>query len=68
MFYTRYTQAITGYTMTLTILLIIVIALGTIISGIMLLKQSAKKFILSDEELEKIKQRNKAQDKKDNDY
>jgi len=54
--------------MTFTTLLIIVIALGTIVSGIMLLKRSAKKFNLSDEQLEKIKQRNKAQDEKDDEY
>ena len=54
--------------MTFTTILIIVIALGVILSGIMLLKQSAKKFNLSNEELDKIKQRNKEQDEKDNDY
>ncbi|MFT5756087.1 MAG: hypothetical protein ACI9LM_000799 [Alteromonadaceae bacterium] len=54
--------------MTFTTLLIIVLALGTIVSGIMLLKQSAKKFNLSDDQLDKIKQRNKEQDEKDNDF
>jgi hypothetical protein len=54
--------------MTFTTLLIIVIALGTIVSAIMLLKQSAKKFNLSAKELDKIKQRNKEQDKKDSEF
>jgi len=53
--------------MTFITLLIIIISLGIIVSGIMLLKQSAKKFNLSDEQLNKIKQRNKEQDVKDND-
>ena len=48
-------------------ILIIIFALGIIVSGIMLLNQSAKKFNLSDEQRDKIKKRNKEQDKKDKD-
>ena len=48
-------------------ILIIIFALGIIVSGIMLLKQSAKKLNLSDEQRDKIKKRNKEQDKKDKD-
>lgn len=42
---------------------VIVLALGLIVSGILLLKQSARKFDLTEEELKKIKQRNKEWDK-----
>lgn len=41
---------------------VIVLALGLIVSGILLLKQSARKFDLTEEELKKIKQRNKEWD------
>lgn len=51
--------------MSLTVIFIIVIALGTIISGIILLKQSATKFNLSEKQLNDIKARNKAIDKED---
>lgn len=34
-----------------------IVILGTVISGILLLKQSAKKFNLTDEQLKKIKDR-----------
>lgn len=36
-----------------------IVILGTVISGILLLKQSAKKFNLTDEQLKKIKDREK---------
>lgn len=44
---------------------IIVIALGLIIGGIMVLKKSAKKFNLNEEQLQRIKQRSKEQQEKD---
>ena len=43
--------------------IITVLALGIIIGGILLLKKSAKKFDLTDEQLEKIKKRNETLDK-----
>ena len=46
-------------------LMIIVLALGSIIGGILLLKKSAKKFDLTPEQLEKIKKRNDDLDKAD---
>lgn len=51
--------------MTFTTWLIIIIALGTVVSGILLLKQSARKFDLSDEQLAEIKKRNEALDKQE---
>ena len=48
-----------------TVWFIIIIALGTIVSGILLLKQSAKKFNLSEQQLDKIKQRNKLLDEQE---
>jgi len=44
---------------------IIVIALGIIVGGIMVLKKSAKKFNLNEEQLQRIKQRAKEQQDKD---
>jgi len=46
-------------------LFIIVIVLGTVVSAILLLKQSARKFDLSQEQLNKIKQRNKKLDEEE---
>lgn len=46
-------------------LMIIILALGSIIGGILLLKKSAKKFDLTPEQLEKIKKRNDDLDKAD---
>jgi len=54
--------------MSLSTIIIIVIALGTVVSAILLLKQSAKKFNLTDEQLKEIKKRNKALDKEEQDY
>ena len=39
-------------------IIIIILALGIILGGILLLKKSAKKFDLTSEQLEKIKERN----------
>lgn len=44
---------------------IIVIALGTIVSAVLLVKQSARKFELSEEQLKKINQRNKILDEEE---
>ncbi len=49
--------------MSLSLIFIILIALGIIFGGILLLKQSAKKFNLSPEQLKRIKARNEALDK-----
>lgn len=46
---------------------ICIVILGTIVSGILLLKQSAKKFNLTDEQLERIKAREKALKEKEDD-
>lgn len=43
--------------MNTSLILIIIMALALIIGGIMLLKQSAKKFNLSEEQLKKVKKR-----------
>jgi DUF2897 family protein len=42
--------------------IILIISLGMIVSPILLLKQSAKKFNLSEQQLKDIKERNKALD------
>jgi len=44
---------------------IIIIALGIIVGGIMVLKKSARKFNLNEEQLHRIKQRSKEQQDKD---
>ena len=49
--------------MSIITIIIIVIAVGSIASGILLLKQSAKKFDLTKEQLTKIKERNEELDK-----
>lgn len=56
-----------GDKMNFTLIFIIALALGMIVSGILLLKQSAKKFNLTDEQLKKIKQRNKTLEKEEKD-
>lgn len=53
--------------MSLTVIFIFVFALGIIISGIVLLKQSATKFNLSKKQLDDIKARNKSIDKEEAD-
>ncbi|NMP31032.1 DUF2897 family protein [Thalassotalea sp. M1531] len=52
--------------MNISLILIIALALGIIVSGILLLKQSAKKFNLTDEQKEKIKARQAQLDKEEN--
>jgi len=51
--------------MTLATIFIIIVALGSVIAGILLLKQSAGKFKLSEEQQQKIKAREAEQVKKD---
>jgi len=51
--------------MNLGLIILIVFILGFIVSGILLLKQSAKKFNLSDEQKKAIQARQKEQEKKD---
>lgn len=51
--------------MDISLLLILLLALGIIVSGILLLKQSARKFDLTDEQLADIKKRNKALDEEE---
>tara|TARA_R110000744_G_scaffold68920_11_gene140110 strand:+ start:2998 stop:3165 length:168 start_codon:yes stop_codon:yes gene_type:complete len=51
--------------MTFTTILIIVIAVGSVIAGILLIKQSARKFELSDEQQNKVETRKAEQAKKD---
>ncbi|REL30130.1 DUF2897 family protein [Thalassotalea euphylliae] len=46
-------------------LLILVLALGVIWGGILLLKQSAKKFNLTDEQKKKVKERQAAWEKEE---
>jgi len=49
--------------MSFSILFIIILAVGIVFSGILLLKQSAKKFNLTEEQLKTIKARNKQLEK-----
>lgn len=53
--------------MTFTTVLIIVIAVGSVVAGILLLKQSASKFELTDEQQQNIKAREAEQLDKDRD-
>lgn len=46
-------------------IIFIVIALGLIVSAVLLIKQSAKKFRLSEEQLKKINERNEALEKEE---
>lgn len=48
-------------------IIIITLAIGIIVGGILLLKKSATKFNLTAEQLANIKQRNEALDKKEQD-
>jgi uncharacterized protein HemX len=53
--------------MSITAIILIVLALGMVFGGVLLLKQSAKKFNLTDEQLKDIKARNIQLDKEDSD-
>ena len=49
--------------MSLSEIILTILTLGMILGGVLLLKKSAKKFNLTDEQLEKIKKRNEELDK-----
>ena len=51
--------------MSLFTLMIIILAIGSVAGGVLLLKQSAKKFNLTDEQLAEIKKRNEAIEKEE---
>lgn len=51
----------------MSIIVLIILALGVILGGVLLLKKSARKFDLTDEQLEKIKKRNEELDEKEKD-
>ncbi len=54
--------------MSISLALLIIVIIGFIFSGVIVLKQSAKKFNLTDEQLKNIKEREKklsAEDKED---
>ncbi|MBL4764233.1 MAG: DUF2897 family protein [Colwellia sp.] len=51
--------------MSLSVIILISLALGIIIGGILLLKKSARKFDLTTEQLKRIKKRNKTLDEKE---
>ncbi|MBA6342002.1 DUF2897 family protein [Colwellia sp. MB02u-10] len=51
--------------MTFTYMLILIVAVGSVIAGILLIKQSASKFELSDEQKNKVDSRKAEQLKKD---
>lgn len=51
--------------MSLTVIILISLALGIILGGVLLLKKSARKFDLTKEQLDKIKKRNKELDEQE---
>lgn len=51
--------------MTITTVIIIALVFGAIVGGILVLKKTARKFDLSQEQLNAIKKRNEALDKKE---
>ena len=51
--------------MSLGIIILISLALGIILGGVLLLKKSARKFDLTTEQLERIKSRNEALDEQE---
>ncbi|MFT7007598.1 MAG: uncharacterized membrane-anchored protein YhcB (DUF1043 family) [Colwellia sp.] len=54
-----------GGFMSLSVIIVITLALGIIVGGVLVLKKSARKFDLTTEQLESIKKRNKELDKKE---
>jgi uncharacterized protein HemX len=50
---------VNGGFMSLSVIVLIILALGIIVGGVLVLKKSAKKFDLTTEQLESIKKRNK---------
>ena len=53
--------------MSITVIFIVVLAVSLIVGGIMIVKQSAKKFNLTDEQLKRVKARNKALEQEEKD-
>jgi hypothetical protein len=51
--------------MSLSVIALIILALGIIIGGVLVLKKSARKFDLTKEQLDNIKQRNEELDEKE---
>lgn len=51
--------------MSISVIIFITLALGVIIGGVLVLKKSARKFDLTEEQLEKIKERNKELDEQE---
>jgi uncharacterized membrane-anchored protein YhcB (DUF1043 family) len=51
--------------MSITTAIISLLILGIIIGGVLVLKKTAKKFNLTEQQLDRIKERNKALDKKE---
>ena len=51
--------------MSLSVIILIFLALGIILGGVLLLKKSARKFDLTTEQLKSIKKRNKELDKEE---
>jgi hypothetical protein len=56
---------VNGGFMSLSAIVLITLALGIIVGGILVLKKSARKFDLTPEQLDNIKKRNKELDKKE---
>jgi uncharacterized membrane-anchored protein YhcB (DUF1043 family) len=56
---------VNGGFMSLIVIIVITLALGIIVGGVLVLKKSARKFDLTTEQLENIKKRNKELDKKE---
>ncbi len=56
---------VNGGFMSLSVIILISLALGIILGGVLLLKKSARKFDLTTEQLETIKRRNKALDEEE---
>ena len=54
--------------MSLSVIIVITLALGIIVGGALVLKKSARKFDLTTEHLESIKKRNIELDKKEQEY
>jgi uncharacterized protein HemX len=59
---------VNGGFMSLSVIVLIILALGIIVGGVLVLKKSAKKFDLTTEQLESIKKRNKELDEKQQKY
>ena len=56
---------VNGGFMSLSVIILISLALAIILGGVLLLKKSARKFDLTTEQLESIKKRNKALDEEE---